>query len=70
MELKLAAGRNGWRHPVLLIVPYGIETLCCLVEFLFLLVLLIVPYGIETRITPSPPPTSGLLIVPYGIETS
>ena len=54
---------------VLLIVPYGIETLQ-LPNQGYCIVLLIVPYGIET---PSGRYGGGwpfaLLIVPYGIET-
>ena len=54
---------------ILLIVPYGIETLSTK-EFFISEELLIVPYGIETLhplwgILPE-----GLLIVPYGIETT
>ena len=54
---------------LLLIVPYGIETLCTCCSRT-LVVLLIVPYGIETTFPckgHSQP--GGLLIVPYGIET-
>ena len=55
---------------LLLIVPYGIETIRNLRSLGLLLLLLIVPYGIETIFLQN----NGailyiLLIVPYGIET-
>ena len=54
---------------MLLIVPYGIETLVYSLSRISLL-LLIVPYGIETTHIPLIRLGScGLLIVPYGIET-
>ncbi len=69
MELKHHTPRTCVRAAVLLIVPYGIETMFgtynrnsgCL---------LIVPYGIETKeMIQDDPEFWGLLIVPYGIET-
>ena len=55
---------------VLLIVPYGIETVPGCNRWLPSMVLLIVPYGIETAITRAKLNNLTLLIVPYGIETS
>ena len=68
MELKQPHFRP-WRvWPILLIVPYGIETLKALHPDLPL-GLLIVPYGIETHLNSAFILRSLLLIVPYGIET-
>ena len=54
--------------PLLLIVPYGIETdLCGDINYNY--ILLIVPYGIETALCGSWSYILPLLIVPYGIET-
>ncbi len=48
MELKLEIRSSGGRDILLLIVPYGIETVLsrCIIE---MKKLLIVPYGIETK---------------------
>ena len=54
---------------LLLIVPYGIETLH-LLSHIHVSKLLIVPYGIETeQVALTMDEVSHLLIVPYGIET-
>ena len=55
---------------VLLIVPYGIETLLHLRHYFVPSFLLIVPYGIETVMADNMQSDLWLLIVPYGIETS
>ena len=52
----------------LLIVPYGIETVCE-GHFFYAFALLIVPYGIETAWNAVGATLEPLLIVPYGIET-
>ena len=54
---------------LLLIVPYGIETISNWNSFDFCIILLIVPYGIETKLSIINGATVVLLIVPYGIET-
>ena len=54
---------------ILLIVPYGIETIVPTPAALVARLLLIVPYGIETEFRNRRFYTNGLLIVPYGIET-
>ena len=54
---------------ILLIVPYGIETIRNRLN-VFLTQLLIVPYGIETNLKIIMLYNINLLIVPYGIETS
>ena len=69
MELKLIIVNPKVNEYILLIVPYGIETLKVF-YLLILLYLLIVPYGIETLFEPDSPTPCGLLIVPYGIETA
>ena len=69
MELKLVYFSFILNGNVLLIVPYGIETLDahCLD---FITSLLIVPYGIETTKKINIMILAKLLIVPYGIETT
>ena len=48
MELKPYLSRGGYNIRIVLIVPYGIETLIS--DYLNqLTIVLIVPYGIETR---------------------
>ena len=49
MELKHASSSDTAFSFLLLIVPYGIETIVFLVSYDDLDILLIVPYGIETR---------------------
>ena len=70
MELKLRHRCRLSLVFVLLIVPYGIETLTGRILRLHLRTLLIVPYGIETSKAPQKgKEIISLLIVPYGIET-
>ena len=54
---------------ILLIVPYGIETLFIDIDIRQSDILLIVPYGIETMVAMVGDEVKELLIVPYGIET-
>ena len=49
MELKHLIQRGNNKLNLLLIVPYGIETLLYSLDYHNLDCLLIVPYGIETR---------------------
>ena len=52
MELKQNNEDERYEHDLLLIVPYGIETIfICFYSFSILL--LIVPYGIETILVPA-----------------
>ena len=69
MELKLPNSVNCLNVIILLIVPYGIETM----EYAVIAAkfdLLIVPYGIETMEYAVIAAKFDLLIVPYGIETA
>ena len=50
MELKHSAAIPVYVFLILLIVPYGIETVADFVYIFGFIVLLIVPYGIETAI--------------------
>ena len=68
MELKLLHQPRVQPVPILLIVPYGIETSSG-GELKQIVRLLIVPYGIETIVSPGFLVVFKLLIVPYGIET-
>ena len=55
---------------MVLIVPYGIETLS-IPQLILVYDVLIVPYGIETTSgTPEYRRLQQVLIVPYGIETA
>ena len=69
MELKQDKLTCGTHVRILLIVPYGIETIYTEKEKEKLW-LLIVPYGIETKHVRRHCSVPSLLIVPYGIETS
>ena len=68
MELKPTSTEVTCQLDLLLIVPYGIETLQD-VRFYLFQKLLIVPYGIETYHQLLLHHDNQLLIVPYGIET-
>ena len=70
MELKLTLLIILEASDMLLIVPYGIETMKLQHDAQNFSTLLIVPYGIETESTVNTVSCkAGLLIVPYGIET-
>ena len=70
MELKPGSREEEGSIRILLIVPYGIETLSEISDKL-LMFLLIVPYGIETYAGDTTLMEHiNLLIVPYGIETT
>ena len=70
MELKRLIMKTVKYFFVLLIVPYGIETIVVTISGFFKF-LLIVPYGIETTYARAVPVAAlVLLIVPYGIETT
>ena len=69
MELKQVCRIAAHLQPVLLIVPYGIETAIQRARLNNLTALLIVPYGIETPNILLYCGLLTLLIVPYGIET-
>ena len=68
MELKPPFDARPIKLNLLLIVPYGIETIIMALKSK-IFYLLIVPYGIETSRTENKRHTKKLLIVPYGIET-
>ena len=68
MELKRLYYCLKTNYHILLIVPYGIETIVVLLNVMCSC-LLIVPYGIETAYRLFRPSSHLLLIVPYGIET-
>ena len=71
MELKQWDTIMALLGEILLIVPYGIETLLFVDGMLSALTLLIVPYGIETTFfLLNAMKNTRLLIVPYGIETT
>ena len=69
MELKRSSTLLAFKAPLLLIVPYGIETVILKYQS-DTEGLLIVPYGIETASMNSHSIPHYLLIVPYGIETN
>ena len=69
MELKPVICSLIHLSSIVLIVPYGIETIVSLAMLLLLILVLIVPYGIETYFMMNGGSAGTVLIVPYGIET-